>query len=94
MSRHGGHLPGGPEFDEDCWCNNPMDGLYDHDTLLGYMLQGSDQLQGWNCNEISDLVLVRLLEMGLWDGVRATLHPDAPAALELSIAHTRVLDCL
>ena len=24
--------------------------------------------------------------------VRATLHPDAPAALELSIARTRVLD--
>ena len=27
-------------------------------------------------------------------GVRATLHPDAPAALELSIARTRVLDYL
>ena len=26
--------------------------------------------------------------------VRATLHPDAPAALELSIARTRVLDYL
>ena len=26
--------------------------------------------------------------------VRATLHPDTPAALELSIARTRVLDCL
>jgi len=26
--------------------------------------------------------------------VRATLHPDALAALELSIARTRVLDCL
>ena len=27
-------------------------------------------------------------------GVRATLHPDAPVALELSIARTRVLDYL
>ena len=26
--------------------------------------------------------------------VRATLHPDAPVALELSIARTRVLDYL
>ena len=26
--------------------------------------------------------------------IRATLHPDAPAALELSIARTRVLDYL
>ena len=25
-------------------------------------------------------------------GVRATLHPDAPTALEFLIAHTRVLD--
>ena len=32
---------GGPEFDEDHWHNNPMDGLYDHDALLGYMLRGS-----------------------------------------------------
>ena len=28
------------------------------------------------------------------ESVRATLHPDALAALELSIARTRVLDCL
>ena len=27
-------------------------------------------------------------------GVRATLHPDAPTALELSIARIRVLDYL
>ena len=72
MSKYGGRLPGGPEFDEDSWCNNPMDGLYDHDTLLGYMLQGLDQLRGWNRNEIGDPVLVRLLEMGLWDGT----YPD------------------
>ena len=39
-------MPGGPEFDEDRWCNDPMDGLYDHDALLGYMLRGSDQLRG------------------------------------------------
>ena len=65
-------MPGGPEFDEDRWHNNPMDRLYDHDALLGCMLRGLDQLQGWNHNEISDLVLIRLLEMGLWDGT----YPD------------------
>ena len=52
-------MPGGPEFDEDRWHNDPMDGLYDHDALLRYMLWGSDQLRGWNCNEIGDPVLVR-----------------------------------
>ena len=65
-------MPGGPEFDEDCWRNSPMDGLYDHDALLRYILQGLDQLRGWNRNEIGDLVLVCLLEMGLWDGT----YPD------------------
>ena len=44
MSKYGGRLPGGPEFDEDCWRNDPMDRLYDHDALLGYMLRGLDQL--------------------------------------------------
>ena len=61
-------MPGGPEFDKDHWRNDPIDGLYDYDALLRYMLRGSDQLRGWNCNEIGDPVLVRLLEMGLWDG--------------------------
>ena len=37
--------------------------------------------------------LLLLLALVLWL-VRATLHPDAPAALELSIARTRVLDYL
>ena len=61
MSKNRGHMPRGQEFDEDLWCNDPMDGLYDHDALLGYMLRGSDQLRGWNHNEIGDPVLVRLL---------------------------------
>ena len=34
------------------------------------------------------------LYMHYFISVRATLHPDAPAALELSIARTRVLDYL
>ena len=70
---------GGPEFDEDRWRNDPMDRLYNHGALLGYMLQGSDQLRGWNRNEIGDLVLVRLLEMGLWDGT----YPDNKYAFPL-----------
>ena len=66
-------MPGGPEFDKDRWRNDPMDGLYDHDALLGYMLQG------WNHNKIGDPVLVRLLEMGLWDGT----YPDNKYAFPL-----------
>ena len=46
MSKYGGCLLGGPEFGKDRWRNDPMDGLYDHNALLGYMLWGSDQLQG------------------------------------------------
>ena len=65
-------MPGGPEFDVDRWHNDPMDGLYNHDALLRYMLWGLDQLQAWNRNEIGDPVLVHLLEMGLWDGT----YPD------------------
>ena len=89
MSRHGGHLLGGPEFDEDRWCNDPMDRLYDHDTLLGYMLWGSDQLRGWNHNKISDLVLVCLLEMGLWDGT----YPDNKYTFNLCHS-TTIATCL
>jgi len=36
----------------------------------------------------------KVLSRELCYSVRATLHPDALAALELSIARTRVLDCL
>ena len=44
---------------------------------------------------MAELGLCTIDEMvGRTDIVRATLHPDAPAALELSIARTRVLDYL
>ena len=90
MSKYGGCMPGGPEFDEDRWRNDPMDSLYDHDTLLGYMLRGSDQLRGWNRNEIGDPVLVRLLEMGLWDGTYPNNKYNFPARHATAIA-TRFL---
>ena len=50
------------------------------------------------CVRTMEWILTRV--NSLWYGnlapvsVRATLHPDAPAALELSIARTRVLDYL
>ena len=83
-------MPGSPEFDEDRWRNDPMDGLYDHDALLGCMLRGSDQLRGWNHNEIGDLVLVRLLEMGPWDGTYPNNKYAFPARHATAIA-TRFL---
>ena len=51
---------------------------------------------GDDTNEV--VVLVGKILAASWKmepgSVRATLHPDAPAALELSIARTRVLDYL
>ena len=50
------------------------------------MLWGSDQLRGWNRNEIGDPVLVRLLEMGLWDGTYPNNKYNFPARHATAIA--------
>ena len=58
MSRYNGQVPGEEAFDEERWRQDPMDDLYNHDALLAYMLQGSDQLCAWNRGDIGDLVLI------------------------------------
>ena len=51
-----------------------------------------ERLRSWF--EVTPASLESILGPWMMDAVRATLHPDTPAALELLIARTRVLDYL
>jgi len=93
MSKYNGQVPGEEPFDEERWRQDPMDDLYNHNTLLAYMLQGSDQLRPWNRGNIGDPVLICLIEMGLWNGT----YPDNKFTFDYrhsTTVATRLLPCI
>ena len=90
---YGETLPGEACFDEGRWLQDTMPELHKMDTLWAYCIRGAAWFHRLNLQQVNDLVLVRLLEMGLVDG-----HPpdnkfnfsDHYAA----IATSQLLDCL
>ena len=90
---YGETLPGEAHFDEGRWLQDAMPELHKMDTLWAYCIRGATWFHCLNHQQVNDLVLVHLLEMGLVDG-----HPpdnkfnfsDRYAA----IATSRLLDHL
>ena len=65
---HGETLPGEACFNEGRWLQDAMPELHKMDMLWAYCIHGATWFHRLNHQQVNNLVLVHLLEMGLIDG--------------------------
>ena len=65
---YGETLPGEARFDEGHWLQDAMPELHKMDALWAYCIHGAPWFHRLNLQQVNDLVLIHLLEMGLVDG--------------------------
>ena len=65
---YGETLPGEAHFDEGRWLRDAMPELHKMDALWAYCIHGAAWFHRLNQQQVDNLVLIRLLEMGLVDG--------------------------
>ena len=65
---YGETLPGEACFDEGHWLQDAMPELHKMDALWAYCIRGAAWFHRLNLQQVNNLVLIHLLEMGLVDG--------------------------
>ena len=65
---YGETLPREACFDEECWLQDAMPELHKMDALWAYCIHGAAWFHRLNHQQVNDLVLIHLLEMGLVNG--------------------------
>ena len=65
---YGETLPGEACFEEGRWLQDAMPELHKMDALWAYCIRGAAWFHRLNHQQVNDLVLIHLLEMGLVNG--------------------------